>query len=82
MPKPTEKRGRPPLPADTESFPGKVGAAIRARRTALGLTVAQCAAAADVPVQTWYGWESKSFSLSSLETIARVLKCRARSLVP
>ena len=75
--------GRPPEPIDESSFPGQVGARIRARRTRLKLSVATVAERCGVPPATWYNWEvGRHLPLDRLPAIAEALGCKVRTLIP
>ena len=68
---------------DTTTLQGKIAAEIRRRREKKKLSVADAAAAAGVPEQTWYRWEQgRSIPLDSLPAIARALGCTLRQLLP
>lgn len=75
--------GRPPKKPDVSTFPGRVGAAIRARRERLKKSGDEAAAAAGVPRATWYAWEAgRSLTLQQLPRIAKALACKVRLLLP
>jgi transcriptional regulator with XRE-family HTH domain len=75
--------GRPTNQPDASTFCGQVAAEIRRRRLAGGLSVQGVAAAAGVPVQTWYNWErGRHLPLERLPAIAAALDCQTRELVP
>ena len=75
--------GRPPEPIDESSFPGQVGARIRARRERLKLTVPKAAERAGSNEQTWYNWEvGRHLPLDRLPAIAEALGCKVRTLIP
>jgi transcriptional regulator with XRE-family HTH domain len=76
-------RGRLAKEPDTSTFVGQIAAEIRRRREKKKLLVAETAAAAGVPVQTWYHWEqAHSLPLDRLPAIAAALGCKPRDLVP
>ncbi len=75
--------GRPTNDPDTSTFTGRVAAEIRRRRLARKLSAEDAAAAAGVPVQTWYNWErGRHLPLDRLPAIAAAVKCRPRLLIP
>lgn len=68
---------------DTTTFTGQVAAEIRQRRLALKCSAEHAAAAAGVPVQTWYNWErGRHLPLERLPAIAAALDCPPRLLIP
>lgn len=74
---------RTPKDLDTSTFTGQVAAQIRARRVRGKKTPDEAAAAAGVPVQTWYNWErGRHLPLAALPAIAAALGCRPRMLLP
>lgn len=76
-------RGRTAKEPDTTTFVGQIAAEIRRRRTKKKLSVEEAAAAAEVPVQTWYHWEqAHSLPLDRLPAIAAALGCTAKQLLP
>lgn len=73
--------GRPPVERDT--FTGRVGAIVRAKREAKKLSVDRAAGRAGVPASTWYAFESgRHLTLERLPAIAKVLGCKVRLLIP
>lgn len=76
--------GRPTNQPDAGTFTGQVAAEIRRRRLAMKVSAEKAAAAAGVPVQTWYNWERGRHApgLDRLPAIAAALGCAPRDLVP
>lgn len=75
--------GRPQIPVDADTFAAAIGKAIRAKREAKGLTVEQCAIAAEVAIPTWYHFErGRSIGLDKLPRIAGALGVKVRSIIP
>ena len=75
--------GRPSKPQDETTFAGRVGAIIRQKRLKKKLAVEEAAKRAGVPAPTWYHWESgRHLPLDRLPTIAKVLGCSVRTLLP
>ena len=74
---------RPPLPRDSSTLPGAVGASVQARRLKLGLSVADAAERAGVSGSCWYDYEAgRCLTVASLGPIAAALRCRPAALVP
>ena len=72
--------GKPPKALDTSSLSGRVGAEIRRRRLAKGLTAAKAAEAAEAAATAWYAWEhGTGLSVDNLARIAAVLGCKTRA---
>jgi transcriptional regulator with XRE-family HTH domain len=68
---------------DTSTFRGKVAERIRARRTALGLSVEDAAGRAGVAAPTWYHWEAgHHLRLDRLPAIAAALGCSVKAMMP
>ena len=73
---------RLPNPPDLLAFSGRVGAAIRARRLRLKLSVAAAADKAGLPASTWYRYEAgRCLELDRLPIIASALGCRVHALL-
>lgn len=80
--KPTKPAGRPRVER-TETFAERVGAQIRARRELKKYSVEEAAGRADIPVPTWYHFESgRHLRLERLPAIAKALRCGVRTLIP
>jgi hypothetical protein len=73
---------RPLKAVDTSTYAGQVSAEVRRRRVKLFDRAEEAAAAAGVPAQTWYGWESGKIHLDALPIVAAALKCKPRQLLP
>lgn len=74
---------RPAKPQDESTFQGQIGAEIRRRREKAKLSAADAAAAAEVPLPTWYHWEAgRHLPLERLPAIAAALGCKVRQLIP
>lgn len=75
--------GRPARENDLTTFAGRVGAEIRRRREKAKVTAEDTAAAAGVPLPTWYHWEAgRHLKLQRLPEIAAALGCKVRQLLP
>jgi hypothetical protein len=75
MPRPTKE-------VDTSTFSGQVAGEIRRRRLKKFPRAEDAAAAAGVPMQTWYGWEKGKIHLDAMPTVAAALGCKPRALLP
>lgn len=73
---------KPALPVDETTFVGQVSAEIRRRRLKKFPRAEDAAAAAGVPMKTWYRWESGEPTLACLPIVARALSCSPRLLLP
>jgi hypothetical protein len=74
---------RPTQDIDRQDFIGQVAAEIRRRRLKKFPRAEDAAAAAGVPVQTWYHWEQGTrLPLKALPIAARALGCTSRQLLP
>ncbi len=72
-----------PAKPQQQTFAGRTGAIIRARRLHKGLTVEAAAVAAGASAAAWYHWEAGlSMRLDALPRIAKALGCDVRSLLP
>lgn len=73
---------RPALKVDQSTYVGKVSAEIRRRRLKKFPRAKDAAEAADVPFQTWYGWETGKIHLEALPVVAQTLGCKPKQLLP
>ena len=74
--------GRPLKKLKPRSPAEKIGAAIRRRREALGLSVHQAEVAAGIGRNQWYAIEKGKVTLQRLPRIAAALGCRPAALLP
>ena len=73
-------KGRPPIPA--EQLTG-IGAQVRRRRLAKGLTIREAAKRAGIPESTWAFYEKGGLeSCGRVGVVAGVLGCSVNRLVP
>ncbi len=74
---------RPATEVDQSTFSGQVAAEVRRRRLKKFPRAEDAAAAAGVPLQTWYGWEQRGkITLDALPIVAEALGCSPRQLLP
>jgi transcriptional regulator with XRE-family HTH domain len=74
---------RPLKTLDPHTYAERVGAAIRARRLALGISVEAAAVASGIAASSWYAIEQgHKLSVDRLPLIAAALKCRPAKLLP
>jgi DNA-binding transcriptional regulator YiaG len=76
--------GRNTSAEDLSTYSGRVGARIRKRREAVGVSVDELADACGVTVQTIYAWEAgrNAINLNALPLIAAKIKSSPHKLLP